>query len=112
MNEETSAGAPPRVQARGRDAAMQTETETRTDRLTRRRGESLASVRPPDGDTVGSRVEGAAREGLTAPEVLSLALLALLGLVMLGTMFMFSLVYVMPILVLPGLVMLLVWSIW
>ena len=112
MNAETSAGAPPRAQARGQDAAMQTETETRTDRPTRRRGESLATVRPPDGDTIDSRVEGAAREGLTAPEVLALALLALLGLLMLGTMFMFSLVYVLPILVLPCLVMLVLWIIW
>ena len=39
MNEETSAGAPPRVQARGQDAAMQTETATSTDWPTRRRGE-------------------------------------------------------------------------
>jgi hypothetical protein len=102
MNEEASAGAP----------AMQTETETRTDRPTRRRGESLATVRPPDGDTIGSKVERAAREGLTAPEVLALGLLAVLGLLMLGTMFMFSLVYVLPLLVLPALVLLLVWSIW
>ncbi len=86
MNEETSAGAPPRVQARGQDAAMRTETATRTDRPTRRRGESLATVRPPDGDTIGSRVEGAAREGLTAPEVLFLALAALLALIGLGSM--------------------------
>lgn len=99
MNEETSEGAP----------AMQTETETRTDRPTRRRGESLTTVRPPDGDTIGSKVERAAREGLTAPEVLALGLLALLGLLMLGTMFIFSLVYVMPILVLPALALLLVW---
>ncbi len=86
MNAETRAGAPPRVQARGQDAAMQTETETRTDWPTRRREESLAAVRPPEMDTIGSRVEGAAREGLTAPEVLSLALLALLVLVGLGAM--------------------------
>jgi hypothetical protein len=112
MNEETSAGAPPRVQARGRDAAMQTKTATRTDRRpTRRRGESLAAVRPPDGDTIGSRVEGAAREGLTAPEVLALALLALLFLVMLGTLFVFSFVYVLVLLVLPGLGILLLWII-
>ena len=102
MNEEASTGAP----------AMQTETETRTDQPTRRRGESPATVRPPDGDTIGSKVERAAREGLTAPEGLALGLLAVLGLLMLGTMFMFSLVYVMPILVLPALVLLLVWSIW
>jgi hypothetical protein len=43
-------------------------------------------VRPPDGDTIGSRVEGAARVGLTAPEVLTLALLALLALVGTGSM--------------------------
>ena len=111
MNEETSAGAPPRVQARGRDAAMQTETETRTDRLTRRRGESLASVRPPDGDTVGSRVEGAAREGLTAPEVLTLVLLPLSVLAVLGSMLLLNLIlYVLPILVVLGLVMLVLWS--
>jgi hypothetical protein len=109
MNEETSAGAPPRVQARGRDAAMQTKTATRTDRPTRRRGESRAAVRPPHGDTIGSRVEGAAREGLTAPELLGLALVALLFLVMLGMMFVFSFVYVLLLLVLPGLAMLLLW---
>ena len=86
MNEETSAGAPPRVQARRQDAAMQTETATRTDRPTRRRGESLAAVRLPNVDTIGSRVEGAEREGLTAPEVLALALLALLALVGIGSM--------------------------
>jgi hypothetical protein len=86
MNEETSAGAPPRVQARGQDAAMQTETATRTDRTTRRQGRSLAAVRPPEVDAVGSRVEGAAREGLTAPEVLTLALVALVALVGLGSM--------------------------
>ena len=40
----------------------------------------------PDLDTVGSRVEGAEREGLTAPEVLALALLALLALVGIGSM--------------------------
>ena len=40
----------------------------------------------PDLDTVGSRVEGAEREGLTAPEVLTLALVALLALVGLGSM--------------------------
>jgi hypothetical protein len=76
MNAETSAGAP----------AMQTETATRTDWPTRRREESLAAVRPPDVETIGSRVEGAAREGLTAPEVLTLALLALLALVGIGSM--------------------------
>ena len=86
MNEETSAGAPPRVQARRQDAAMQTETATRTDRPTRRRGESLVAVWPPDLDTVGSRVEGAEREGLTAPEVLALALVALLALIGIGSM--------------------------
>ena len=86
MNEETSAGAPPRVQARGQDAAMRTETATRTDLPTRRRGEDLAVAWPPDLDAVGSRVEGAAREGLTAPEVLALALVALLALIGLGSM--------------------------
>jgi len=111
MNEETSAGVPPRVQARGRDAAMQTETETRTDWPTRRLGESLAAVRPPDEDAIGSRVEGAAREGLTAPEVLTLALLALLVLVMLGSMMIFSFLYVLLILFMPGLVMLVLWII-
>jgi hypothetical protein len=35
MNVETSAGAPPRVQARGQDVVMQTETVTRTDWPTR-----------------------------------------------------------------------------
>ncbi len=63
MNEETSAGAPPRVQARGQDAAMQTETATRADWPT-----------------------SAAREGLTAPDVLFLALAALLALIGLGSM--------------------------
>jgi hypothetical protein len=63
MNKETSAGAPPRVQARGRDAAMQTGTPTSADRPT-----------------------SAAREGLTAPEVLVLALAALLALIGLGSM--------------------------
>jgi hypothetical protein len=76
MNAETSAGAP----------AMQTETATRTNWPTRRREESLAAVRPPDVETIGSRVEGAAREGLTAAEVLTLALLALLALVGTGSM--------------------------
>jgi len=86
MNMETSTGAPPRVQARGQDAAMRTETATRTDRPTRRRGEDLAAAWPPDLDAVGSRVEDAAREGLTAPEVLLLALFALLALIGLGSM--------------------------
>ena len=86
MNAETSAGAPPGLQARGQDAAMRTETATRTDRPTRRRGEGLAVAWPPDLDAVGSRVEGAAREGLTAPEVLALALVALLALIGLGSM--------------------------
>ena len=76
MNEETSAGAP----------AMQTETATTTDWPTKRREESLAAVRPPDVETIVSRVEGAAREGPTAPEVLTLALLALLALVVTGSM--------------------------
>ena len=86
MNAETSAGAPPGLQARGQDAAMRTETATRTDLPTRRRGEDLAVAWPPDLDAVGSRVEGAAREGLTAPEVLALALVALLALIGLGSM--------------------------
>ena len=76
MNVETSADAP----------AMQTETETRTDWPTRRREESLAAVRPPDVETIASMVERAAREGPTAPEVLTLALLALLALVVTGSM--------------------------
>jgi hypothetical protein len=101
MNVETSAGAP----------AMQTETATRTDWPTRRRGERLAAVRPPDGDAIGSRVEGAAREGLTVPEVLSLALFALLGLVMLGSVMMFTFLYVLLILLMPGLVILVLWII-
>ena len=86
MNEETSAGAPPQVQARGQDAAMRTETATRTDWPTRRRGEGLVVAWPPDLDAVGSRVEGAAREGPTAPEVLVLVLVALLALIGLGSM--------------------------
>ena len=86
MNEQTSAGVPPRVQVRGQDTAMQTETATWIDWPTRRRGESLAAVRPLDVDAVGSRVEGAARESLTVPEVLALALLALLALVGLGAL--------------------------
>ena len=86
MNVETSTGAPPGLQARGQDAAMRTETATRADRPTRRRGEGLTVAWPPDLDAVGSRVEGAAREGLTAPEVLTLALLALLVLVGNGSM--------------------------
>ena len=86
MKAETSAGAPPGLQARGQDAAMRTETATRTDRPTRRRGEGLAVALPSDMDAVGSRVEGAAREGLTAPEVLALALVALLALIGLGSM--------------------------
>ena len=86
MNEETSAGAPPRVQARGQDAAMQMETATRTDRPTRPQEESPAVVRHPIVDAVGSRMEDAEREGLTAPEVLTLALVALLALGGLGSM--------------------------
>jgi hypothetical protein len=86
MNVETSTGAPPGLQARGQDAAIRTETATRTDRPTRRRGEGLAAACPPDLDAVGSRVEGAAREGLTAPEVLALALVVLLALIGLGSM--------------------------
>jgi hypothetical protein len=85
MNEETSAGAPPMVQARGQDAATRTETATRADRPTRRRGEDLAVAWPPDVEAVGSRVEDAEREGLTAPDVLFLALFALLGLIGLGS---------------------------
>ena len=75
MNEETSAGAPPRM-----------ETATRADRPTRRQEESPAVVRHPVVDAVGSRVEDAKREGLTAPEVLTLALVALLALGGLGSM--------------------------
>ena len=122
MNVETSAGAPPGLQARGQDAAMQSETPTRADRPTsaeregltapdvlflalaallaliglgsmtsadrptRRRGEGLAVAWPPDVDAVSNRVEGAAREGLTAPDVLFLALAALLALIGLGSM--------------------------
>jgi hypothetical protein len=45
------------------------------------RAERLAGpVRLPEVHAVGSRVEGAEREGLTAPEVLALALVALLAL--------------------------------
>ena len=101
MNEETSAGAP----------AMQTETATRTDWPTRRREESLASVRPPDVDTIGSRVEGAAREGLTLPEVLTLALLPLTVLLVLSSMLLNLILYVRPILVVLGLVILVLRSI-
>jgi hypothetical protein len=61
MNVETSAGAPPRAQARGQAAAMRTETATRTDWPTRRRREGLAVAWPPDLDAVGSKVESAAR---------------------------------------------------
>ena len=86
MNVETSAGAPAGLQARGQDAAMRTETATKADRPTRRRGEGLAVAWPPDLDAVGSRVEGAAREGLTAPEVPTLALVTLLVLVEIGSM--------------------------
>jgi hypothetical protein len=86
MNVEASAGAPPGLQARGQDAAMRTETATRTDRPTMRRGEGLAVAWPPDVDAVGSRVEDAEREGLTAPDVLFLALVALLALIGLGSM--------------------------
>jgi hypothetical protein len=69
-------------------------------------------VRRPDGDAVGSRVEVAAREGLTAPEVLTLALLPLLVLVVLGSMLLLNLImYVLPILVVLGLVILVLWSI-
>ena len=92
MNEETSAGAPPRVQARRQDAAMQTETATGIDWPTRRRGERLAAMRLPDVHAAGSRVEGAAREGLTASEVLTLALLPLLVLVVLGSMLLYNLI--------------------
>jgi hypothetical protein len=42
MNVETSAGAPPGLQARGQDAAIRTETATRADRPTRRRGVETA----------------------------------------------------------------------
>ena len=155
MNAETSAGAPPRVQARGQDAAMQTETKPTTDRPTRRRGETLAAVRPPDGDAIadqgriirvpvhmgeniskvthttnelaaeldrepteeevaqrlGWRVEDVTREGLTAPEVLVLALLALLVMALLGLMSVFSFLYVLLILVMPGLLILVLWII-
>ena len=93
MNAETSAGASPRVQARGQVAAMQTETATRTDYWpTRRRVASLVAVRPPEVDAIGSRVEGAAREGLTAPEVLTLALLALAVLGVLGSMMVLAII--------------------
>ena len=85
MNVEASAGAPPRAQARGQAAAMRTETATRTDWPTRRR-EGLAVAWPPDLDVVGRRVESAAREGLTVPEVLVLVLVALLALIGVGSM--------------------------
>lgn len=102
MNVETSAGAP----------AMQTETATRTDWPTRRRGESLAAPCVPDVNTIGSRVEGAAREGLTLPEVLTLALLPLTVLLVLGSMLLLNLIlYVLPILVVLGLVILVLWRI-
>ena len=60
----------------------------RQQRPTGRRGdgEKAWQSRGPDLDAVGSRVEGAAREGLTAPEVLVLALVALLALIGLGSM--------------------------
>ena len=86
MNAETSAGAPPGLEVRGQDAEMRRETATRADRPTKRRGEGLAVAWPPDLDAVGSRVEGAAREDLTAPEVLALALVALLALIGIGSM--------------------------
>jgi hypothetical protein len=63
MNVETSTGAPPGLQARGQDAAMQSETATSADWPT-----------------------SAEREGLTAPDVLFLALVALLTLIGLGSM--------------------------
>jgi hypothetical protein len=111
MNEETTAGAPPRVQARGQDAAMQTETATGIDWPTRLRAERLAAMRPPKLRAAGSRVEGEAREGLTASEGLSLALLSLLVLVVLGSAMMFSFLFVWLILLMPGLVMLVLWII-
>ena len=86
MNVETSSGSPPRAQARGQAAAMRTEAVSRTDWPTRRRGEALAVAWPPDLDTVGSRAESAAREGLTVPEVLVLVLVALLALIGVGSM--------------------------
>ena len=54
MNVETSAGAPPGLQARGQDAAMRTETATRTDWPTRRRGEGLVVAWPPDLDAASA----------------------------------------------------------
>jgi hypothetical protein len=65
---------------------MRTETATMADRPTRRRGEGLAVALPPDLDAVVSRVEGAAREGLTVPKVLVLVLIALLALIGVGSM--------------------------
>ena len=65
---------------------MRTETATRTDWPTRRRGEGLAVACPSDLDAVGSRVERAARESLTVPEVLVLVLVALLALIGVGSM--------------------------
>ena len=47
---------------------------------------SLEAVRLPDVDAIGSRVEGTAWEPLTAPEMLTLALLALLVLVGIGSL--------------------------
>lgn len=84
---ETKSGAPRELHARGRKAAMQTETAAGTDRPTTRRGESLAAVRSSDGDAVSRMVESSAtQEGLTAPEVFTLPLLALFVLVGLGSM--------------------------
>jgi hypothetical protein len=103
MIEETSAGAPPRVQARGQVAAMQRETATGIDWPTRRRGERLAAMRPPNLRAAGSRVEGASREGLTASEVLTLALLSPLVLVVLASMLLINMVlYALLVLVVLG----------
>jgi hypothetical protein len=65
---------------------MEEKTATKTFGPARRREEAPSAVQPTEASTVSTVESAVQQEGLTAPEVLALALLALLVLVGLGSM--------------------------
>jgi hypothetical protein len=65
---------------------MEEKTATKTFGPARRREEAPSAVQPAEANTVSTVESAVQQEGLTAPEVLALALLALLVLVGLGSM--------------------------
>jgi hypothetical protein len=65
---------------------MVEKTATKTFGPARRREEAPSAVQPAEASTISTVESAVQQEGLTAPEVLALALLVLLVLVALGSM--------------------------